>query len=104
MKETNVPSPLKSSIVIQVTKISPPQTIENHIRPISLTSSMAKVMEGFTCTRLLKDLEGNIDPRQYALANMPLFYMMQTIHEALDRGEAAFFCPADFSKGFDLFN
>ena len=60
MKEANIPSPLKSSIVIP--KISAPQTIENDLRPISLTSSMAKVMEGFTCTRLLKDLEGKIDP------------------------------------------
>ncbi len=53
MKEANIPSPLKSSIVIPVPKISPPQTIENDLRPISLTSTMAKVMEGFTCTRLL---------------------------------------------------
>ena len=66
MKEANIPSPLKSSIVIPVPKISPLQTIENDLRPISLTSTMAKVMEGFTCTRLLKDLEGKIDPRQYA--------------------------------------
>ena len=107
MNEANIPSPLKSSIVIPVPKISPPQTIENDIRPISLTSSMAKVMEGFTCTRLLKDLEGKIDPRQYARKGHSttdaLLYMMQTIHEALDRGEAGariFF--ADFSKGFDL--
>ena len=107
MKEANIPSPLKSSIVIPVPKILPPQTIENDIRPISLTSSMAKVMEGFTCTRLLKDLEGKIDPRQYARKGHSttdaLLYMMQAIHEALDRGEAGariFF--ADFSKGFDL--
>ncbi|CAB4025283.1 Hypothetical predicted protein, partial [Paramuricea clavata] len=103
MKEANIPSPLKSSIVIPVPKISPPQTIENDLRPISLTSSMAKVMEGFTCTRLLKDLEGKIDPRQYARKGHSttdaLLYMMQTIHEVLDGGEAGariFF--ADFSK------
>ncbi|CAB4025907.1 Hypothetical predicted protein, partial [Paramuricea clavata] len=64
---------------------------------------MAKVMEGFTCTRLLKDLEGEIDPRQYARKGHSttdaLLYMMQTIHEALGVGEAGariFF--ADFSK------
>ncbi|CAB3979528.1 Hypothetical predicted protein [Paramuricea clavata] len=68
---------------------------------------MAKVMEGITCTRLLKDLKGKIDPRQYARKGHSttdaLLYMMQTIHEALDGGEAGariFF--ADFSKGFDL--
>jgi hypothetical protein len=58
-------------------------------------------------TRLLKDLEGKIDPRQYACKGHSttdaLLYMMQTIHEAFDRIEAGarnFF--ADFSKGFDL--
>jgi hypothetical protein len=49
-------------------------------------------MEGFTCTRLLKDLEGKIDPRQYARKGHSttdaLLYMMQTIHEALDRGRS----------------
>ena len=67
MKEANIPSPLKSSIVTPVPRISSPQTIENDLRPVSLTSSMAKIMEGFTCTRLLKDLEGKIDPCQCAL-------------------------------------
>jgi hypothetical protein len=46
---------------------------------------MAKVMEGFTCTRILNDLEGKIDPRQYARKGHStpdaLLYMMQTIHE-----------------------
>jgi hypothetical protein len=52
-------------------------------------------------------LEGKINPRQYARKGHSttdvLLYMMQTIHEALGRGEAGasiFF--ADFSKGFNL--
>jgi hypothetical protein len=55
----------------------------------------------------VKDLEGKIDPRQFARKGHSttdaLLYMMQTIHEAFDRIEAGarnFF--ADFSKGFDL--
>ena len=53
MKEGYIPELLKSSIVIPVPKINPPRTIENDLRPISLTCTIAKVMEGFTCTRLL---------------------------------------------------
>ncbi len=43
MKEANIPSPLKSSIVIPVPKISPPQTIENDLRPISLPLQWQKL-------------------------------------------------------------
>ena len=64
-------------------------------------------MEGFTCTRLLPQLEDKLDPRQYARKNHSttdaLLYTLQAIYEAVDTGEAGarlFF--ADFSKGFDL--
>jgi hypothetical protein len=57
------------------------------VQSLSLIFSMAKVMEGFTCARLLNDLEGKIDPRQYVRKGHSttdsLLYMMQTIHEAL---------------------
>ena len=107
MKEAYIPELLKSSIVIPVPKINPPRTIENDLRPISLTCTIAKVMEGFTCTRLLPQLEDKLDPRQYARKNHSttdaLLYTLQAIYEAVDTGEAGarlFF--ADFSKGFDL--
>ena len=107
MKEGYIPELLKSSIVIPVPKINPTRTIENDLRPISLTCTIAKVMEGFTCTRLLPQLEDKLDPRQYARKNHSttdaLLYTLQAIYEAVDTGEAGarlFF--ADFSKGFDL--
>ncbi len=64
-------------------------------------------MEGFTCTRLLPQLEDKLGPRQYALKNHSttdaLLYTLQAIYEAVDTGEAgARICFADFSKGFDL--
>ena len=64
-------------------------------------------MEGFTCSGLLPQLDGKIDPRQYARKGHSttdaLLYMLQAIHEAVDSGEAGtriFF--ADFLKGFDF--
>ena len=64
-------------------------------------------MEGFTCTRLLPQLEDKLDPCQYARKNHSttdaLLYTLQAIYEAVDSGEAGagiFF--ADFFKGFDL--
>ena len=107
LREGYIPALLKSSIVTPIPKVSPPALIEQDLRPISLTCSLAKVMEGFTCSRLLPQLEGKIDPCQFSRKGHSttdaLIYMLQAIYEAVDSGEASariFF--ADFSKGFDL--
>ena len=107
LREGYIPTLLKSSIVTPIPKATPPSTIEKDLRPISLTCTVAKVMEGFTCSRLLPQLDGKIDPRQYSSKGHSttdaLFYMLQAIHEAVESGEAVariFF--ADFSKGFNL--
>ena len=64
-------------------------------------------MEGFTCTRVLSQLNGKMDPRQYARGGHSttdaLLYMLLAIYETVDSGDSAariFF--ADFTKGFDL--
>ena len=64
-------------------------------------------MEGFTCARLLPQLEEKIGPRQNAAkehsTSDALVYMLQAIYVAVDSGEASariFF--TDFAKGFDL--
>ena len=107
LREGYIPALLKSSIVTPIPKVSPPALIEQDLRPISLTCTLAKVMEGFTCSRLLPQLEGKIDPCQFSRKGHSttdaLIYMLQAIYEAVDSGEASariFF--ADFSKGFDL--
>jgi hypothetical protein len=76
-------------------------------RPISLTCTLAKIVEGFIITKLLPELDNKIDVRQYARKGHSttdaLLYLLQAIFEAIDRGNTAariFF--ADFSKGFDL--
>ena len=57
LKEGYIPSLLRSSIVTPVPKACPPGAIENDLRPISLTCTVAKLMEGFTCARLLPQFE-----------------------------------------------
>ena len=107
LREGYIPALLKSSIVTPIPKVSPPALIEQDLRPVSLTCTLAKVMEGFTCSRLLPQLEGKIDPCQFSCKGHSttdaLIYMLQVIYEAVDSGEASariFF--ADFTKGFDL--
>ena len=57
LRERYIPSLLKSAIVTPIPKVNP---------PISLTCTLAKVMEGFTCNKLLLQLHGKIDLRQFA--------------------------------------
>ena len=72
LKEGYIPSLLKSSIVIPIPKVNPPREIKSDLRPISLTCTMSKVIEGFTCNKLLPQLNGKIDPRQFARRGLEL--------------------------------
>ena len=107
MREGNIQTLLKSSIVTPIPKVTPPKSIETDLRPISLTCTLAKILEGFTCSRLLPLLDGKIDPRQYArkghTTTDALLYMLQATYEAVDSGDAGTrIFIADFTKGFDL--
>lgn len=49
--------------------------IEDESRPISLTSKVAKVMEGCTLGNFLPQIVDNLDPRQFALPK----YLLHTL-------------------------
>jgi hypothetical protein len=51
------PMNLQRSIVVPIPKVSLPQSVEDDLRPISLTSQIYKVMEGFTLTKLFAQIE-----------------------------------------------
>ena len=98
---------LKASLLNPIPKISPPQQIESDLRPIALTCTLAKVLEGFTRDRLITQVSHQIDPRQFARAGHSttdaLVYLLQAVYEAVDTGSCGarlFF--ADYSKGFDM--
>jgi hypothetical protein len=101
------PMNLKWSVVVPIPKVSLPQSVEDDLRPISLTSQIAKVMEGFTLTKLFAQIESKLDMKQFALPGKStthaLTYLLHTILSALENGSCSarlFF--ADFKKGFDL--
>lgn len=102
-----VPSALKMSIIRPIPKCQPPKSIEDDLRPIALTSQIAKVMEGFTLKSLYAQVRSKIDPKQFALnkksTSHALLYFMHNILQPMDKGNCSvriFF--ADFRKGFDL--
>ena len=74
---------------------------------MSLTSPVAKVLEGFSAKSLLMCVWDKLDSKQFALpgrsTTQALVYLLHTILESVDGGEMyvrMFF--SDFSKGFDL--
>ena len=101
------PDQLKRSFVVPIPKVTPPQSIQDDLRPISLTAQVSKVMEGFTLKSLMSDVGYQLDPKQFALpkksTTQALVYLLHVILASLDRGHCSvriFF--ADFKKGFDL--
>ena len=67
LREGYVSDLLTRSIIKPLSKVSPPQEIQTDLRPlISLTCTLAKVMEGFARSRLVAQISENLDPRQYA--------------------------------------
>ena len=90
LREGYVPDLLRRSIINPLPKVSPPQEIQTDLRPISLTCTLAKVMEGFVRSRLVTQISGNRDLRQYAREGQSttdaLVYILQAIHEATGSG------------------
>ena len=87
--------------------VTPPKSLENDLRPISLTSPIATVLEGFSAQPLITSVFNKWDNKQFALhgrsTTQALIFFMHTILEILDtcgRYIRVFF--SDFSKGFDL--
>ena len=107
IKQGFLPSLLKSAVVCPLPKRRPPKSIECDVCPISLTCHTAKIMEGFTLSRVLPGITERLDPKQFAMAGKAtqhaIVYLLHLTLEALDRGNCWvrwFF--ADFKKDFDL--
>ena len=107
MIQCSVPEPLKRSDVVQVPKCSPPKSVEQDLRPISLTSHLAKIMEGLTLSTLLNQVCDKVDVYQFALGGKStthaLAYFLHALLQSLNDGDV--FAPvffADSRKGFDL--
>ena len=105
--EGYVPKPLRLSDVVPVPKCSLPKSVEQDLRPISLMSHLAKIMEGFTLSALLNQVCDKLDVYQFVLAGKStthaLACFLHALLQSLDHGDVlpcVFF--ADFSKGFDL--
>ena len=101
------PQHLKFYIVRPIPKELPPSSIENDLRPISLTSQISKILEGFTLESLMPQVIDQLDIKQFALPKKStthaLVYVLHQILAALhSRHNSIRLFFADFMKGFDL--
>ena len=75
-----------------VPKCHPPRSVESDLRPVSLTSPIAKVLEGFTAKSLLTCVWSKLNSKQFALpgrsTTQALVYLLHTILETIDRFES----------------
>ena len=102
-----VPVQIKESIAHPLPKCNPPKLVEEDLRPIILTSHLAKIMEGFTLNSLSKQVKDKLDAKQFSINGkstvQALVYLLHIILASIDGGDnyaRVFF--ADFSKGFAL--
>ena len=106
LREGYIPDLLKRSIIIPLPKVSPPQEIQTDLRPISLTCTLAKVMEEFCAQQACRANFGRTHASTQGRgtpATDVLIYNLQAIHEATDSGNfGARMFFVDYSKGFDL--
>ena len=65
-----VPSFLNHAVVSPLHKQMPPKSVDNDIRPISLTNQVAKIKEGFTLMRSLPGIYDDLDCKQFAALRM----------------------------------
>ena len=107
MREGYVPPIWKSANIFPLAKVNPPSILAKHIHPISLTPTLAKVMESFMYNWATGEVSESIDPKQYdsvkdsstVHALVELIYLWQ---EALDNpGEVLRVLLLDYSKAFD---
>lgn len=105
-----VPTQWKLSRVSPLPKIIPPVNIETDLRPISITSPLAKIAESFLCKHFNSYFSSHLDNNQFGciasrstlLALIKLsHYLFTTLDNRDNFGRIVF---VDFTKAFDLIN
>ena len=107
VKQGTVPSLWKCADVVPIAKISKPMSVDSDLRPISLTTTLSKVLEDFVFGWLRPIIMPQLDTRQFGgIKNSSTTHVLvRVIHEWLQAAETPKAiiraCLIDFSKAFD---
>ena len=105
LREGSVPQVWKDAIIAPVPKEKPASI--SKLRPISLTSLLAKVCEGFVSRWVLEDISTSIDRNQYgsikgSSTTHCLIEMLDVFYKGTDKSNTVgTMVVTDFSKAFD---
>ena len=108
--QATLPSIWKAADVIAIPKTTPPASVENDLRPISLTAVLVKVLEGFVFKWLWEQYQPQLDPLQFG--NVPgssttcaLIDLLHNWYSATDQAKNMVrVIFLDYSKAFDRIN
>ena len=109
VREGHLPSVWKSAITRPIPKVSPPKTIENDLRPISLTAILSKELETHAVSWLWDIVMPKMDPFQFGAISKcstvhALVEMMNEWYRGTDISKDKQFIHTvlvDYSKAFD---
>ena len=106
ISQGEVPAVWKQAIVIPIPKVQPPKSIEDDLRPISLTATLAKHLEWFIGQQILSVVSSKLDHQQFGAlkgrsTTHALLDMTHRWLQALDNGESIRAVFVDFAKAFD---
>ena len=106
IRDGYIPPLWKSANICPLPKKNPPKQIEKDIRPISLTSLIAKELERFVATWLRIEQKATADPLQYGNKKhvSTTHMLVNLVHKwskALDEGNTVNAVFIDFTKAFD---
>jgi hypothetical protein len=106
IREGLVPSAWKLANVIPVPKTHPPMSLHSDFRPISLTSTLSKILESFIGQWILNRVRDHLDARQYGAlrGKSTTHYLVDILHHwhaALDSSNSVRALFVDFTKAFD---
>ncbi len=107
LREGDVPQIWKSADVRPLAKVPSPSILEKHLRPISLTPVLSKVLERFVASWVMEAAKNTIDKHQFGSmsGSSAVHALIELVHqwqEALDiPGRRVRLLLLDFSKAFD---
>ena len=106
IRESYVPDIWKSANVIAIPKTQPAKSIENDLRPISLTPVITKHLESIIGSWIWQKARQHVTQDQYggikgSSCTLALLDMLHFWHAASDKGETVRILLLDYSKAFD---
>lgn len=105
-----VPTQWKLSRVVPIPKVFPPVELQDDLRPIAITSSLAKIAEGFICNYFNQHFSDHLDPNQFGCTThrsttLALIKICHILFTGADNGDNFVrILFVDFSKAFDRIN